>query len=145
VTGEPAADPAVEVYGAVLGSERDAAQLLEELVARVGADPLNHACRRLSYRDTTRFQAERSGATTQPAPPPQAQAARGGCRFTKSEFFDRPLPVRRSRRWSMAWPAGARLARTAVWSSRLGVGPTAGGRRGPPRLPIASSCLCLST
>jgi FAD/FMN-containing dehydrogenase len=92
VTGEPAADPAVEVYGAVLGSERDATQLLEELVARVGADPLNHACRQLSYRDTTRFQAERSGATTQPAPPPQAQAARGGCRFTKSEFFDRPLP-----------------------------------------------------
>jgi FAD/FMN-containing dehydrogenase len=91
-TGEPAAEPAVEVSGAVLGSQRDAAQLLEELVARVGADPLNHACRQLSYHDTTRFQAERSGATAQVVRPPKAQAASRGCRFTKSEFFDRPLP-----------------------------------------------------
>jgi FAD/FMN-containing dehydrogenase len=90
-TGEPAAAPTVEVYGAVLGSERDTAQLLQQLVTRANADPLSYACRQLSYRDTTRFQAERSGAT-QAARPLQAQLTRRGCRFTKSEFFDRPLP-----------------------------------------------------
>ena len=91
-TGEPAVEPTVEVYGAVLGSEPDTTQLLQQLVTRVGADPREHTCRQLSYRDTTRFQADRSGATTQAARPPQAQLARRGCRFTKSEFFDRPLP-----------------------------------------------------
>jgi hypothetical protein len=38
VTGEPAADPAVEVYGAVLGSERDATQLLEDGFPGLGGD-----------------------------------------------------------------------------------------------------------
>jgi FAD/FMN-containing dehydrogenase len=88
-TGELAAAPVVEVYGAVLGSERDTAQLLQQLVTRANADPLSYACRQLSYLDTTRFQAERSGATAQPAPAPTIGR---GYRFTKSEFFDRPLP-----------------------------------------------------
>jgi hypothetical protein len=89
-TGELAAEPAVEVHGAVLGTEGDASQLLEELVARASADPMEHACRELSYRDTTRFQAERSG--TAQVTRPLAQVAGRGCRFTKSEFFSRPLP-----------------------------------------------------
>jgi FAD/FMN-containing dehydrogenase len=92
-TGDPAAEPTVEVYGAVLGTERDASRLLQELVALTGADPREHACRLLSYRDTIRIQAEREGATVQAARPRRAQVARRGCRFTKSEFFDRPLPT----------------------------------------------------
>jgi FAD/FMN-containing dehydrogenase len=88
---EPAVDPAVEVYGTVLGTQRDAAGLLEALVAQAGADPLDHICLELSYRDTTRFQAEPSGARVQAGWPP-AQVAGRRCRFTKSELFDRPLP-----------------------------------------------------
>jgi hypothetical protein len=144
-TGELAAEPTVEVSGAVLGSERDTAQLLQQLVTRANADPLSYACRQLSYRDTTRFQAERSGATTRPAPPRRRRPPVGPAASPSRSSSIGPCPARRSRRWSTAWPAGARLARTAVWSSRLGVGPIAGGRRRPPRLPIAGSCLCLST
>jgi FAD/FMN-containing dehydrogenase len=123
--GEPAAEPAVEVYGAVLGSERDTAQLLQELVARVGADPLNHACRQLSYHDTIRFQAERSGATAQVARPPQAQVVRGGCRFTKSEFFDHPLPSRAI----AALVDGLASRRTAGHDRSLGLAPWGGAYR----------------
>jgi FAD/FMN-containing dehydrogenase len=90
-TGEPTAEPTVEVYGAVLGTQRDTAKLLDDLVARVGADPLSHLCTELPYRDTVRYQAAPS-ATGQAAQAPHGQPSRQRRRFTKSEFFDRPLP-----------------------------------------------------
>ena len=88
-TGEPTAEPSVEVYGAVLGTLGDAGQLLDGLMARVGADPQSQVCTELSSRDTVGYQAAPSATGLVAAP---AQCGRQGHRFTKSEFFDRPLP-----------------------------------------------------
>jgi len=87
--GDLAAAPTTAVYGAVLGSRQDADQLLDDLTALVGADPLSRVCTELSYRDTVRFQAApgaANGQTTQAPPSGRPH------RFTKSEFFDRRLP-----------------------------------------------------
>jgi FAD/FMN-containing dehydrogenase len=80
------------VYGAVLGTLGDAGQLLDGLMARVGADPQSQVCTELSYRDTVRYQAAPS-ATGRIAPTPPDPPTHQGHRFTKSEFFDRPLPT----------------------------------------------------
>jgi FAD/FMN-containing dehydrogenase len=89
--GEPAAEPTVELYGTVLGTLGDAGKLLERLIPLVGADPRSQVCTELSYRDTIRYQAAPS-ASGRPAQPP-GRSSRRGRRFTKSEFFDRPLPA----------------------------------------------------
>jgi FAD/FMN-containing dehydrogenase len=82
--GDPAAEPEVEVYGAVLAGGASASELLEDLAGRVGTDPLSHDCRELSWHDTVRYQGRLSGATDEPS--------HRGRRFTKSELFHRPLP-----------------------------------------------------
>jgi FAD/FMN-containing dehydrogenase len=82
--GDPAAESQVEVYGAVLAGGASASELLDDLVGRVGADPMSHDCRELSWHETVRYQGRLSGATDQPS--------HRGHRFTKSELFDRPLP-----------------------------------------------------
>jgi FAD/FMN-containing dehydrogenase len=91
-TGEPAAEPSVQVYGAVLGTLGDAGQLLDGLMARVGADPQSQVCTELSYRDTVRYQAAPSATGLVAASTLPDQPIHQGHRFTKSEFFDRPLP-----------------------------------------------------
>ena len=85
---DPASEPFAEVYGALIGSDRDARELLQELVARVGSDPTSEDCRELSYLDTCAYQAERSVAYDQI----EGTRRRQGYRSTKSEFFARPLP-----------------------------------------------------
>ena len=47
--------PQVDLVGNVLGSQADAAELLGELVARVGADPAAAARRQLPYRAAKRY------------------------------------------------------------------------------------------
>jgi len=54
LTDDLAAKPSVEVYGTVIGTERDASELLEEVIQRVGADPLSAWHSELSYLQTTR-------------------------------------------------------------------------------------------
>jgi FAD/FMN-containing dehydrogenase len=84
--------PRVEVVGSVLDGDADAAELLGELVGRVGADPVEASRRHLPHRAAKRYleglgsveDRERSG----PQRPPQP-----GHLYTKSEFFRRPLPV----------------------------------------------------
>jgi FAD/FMN-containing dehydrogenase len=84
--------PQADLVGAVLGSEADAAGLLDELVARAGADPAPASRRHLPYRAAKWYldglgsvddQRERAA----PDQPPQQ-----GRLFTKSEFFRQPLP-----------------------------------------------------
>jgi hypothetical protein len=45
----------VDVYGALLGTESDAAELLETLVVRAGSDPTSASVKHLSFPDTRRF------------------------------------------------------------------------------------------
>jgi FAD/FMN-containing dehydrogenase len=90
---DPAAEPTVELYGAVLGTQRDTLELLGDLVVLVGADPLSHFCRQLSWRETVAYQATPGAAIDQAGRPPPGRPSRRDHRFTKSEFFDRPLPA----------------------------------------------------
>jgi FAD binding domain/Berberine and berberine like len=75
------------VFGAMLGSESETATLLEELVARVGADPASEVLEHGSYRETKRRLAE-AGAEGGPH-----KEGSEGVAFSKSEFFRRPLPA----------------------------------------------------
>jgi FAD/FMN-containing dehydrogenase len=90
--GDGERPPQAELVGAVLGTDADAAQLLDQLVARAGADPTAAARRHLPYRAAKRHldglgsvddQREQASGDQ---PPPQCQL------FTKSEFFRQPLP-----------------------------------------------------
>jgi FAD/FMN-containing dehydrogenase len=75
--------PMCNVFGAMLGSEADTTVLLEELVARAGADPAATVCKQLSHREAKRHLAESGPAEERPL-------AHG---YSKSEFFARPLPA----------------------------------------------------
>jgi FAD/FMN-containing dehydrogenase len=76
--------PSVAVYGALVGGESDACGLLETLIAQVGFEPLTSLCCESSYHDSCAFQARLSASH-------ENETARNR-RFTKSEFFARPLP-----------------------------------------------------
>jgi FAD/FMN-containing dehydrogenase len=78
--GQP---PVVKVFGAMLGGEADTTALLEELVARTGADPSAMGCKQLSHREAKRYLTEAGPAEERPL----AHA------WSKSEFFARPLPT----------------------------------------------------
>jgi len=93
LTADAAAEPSVEVYGAVLGSERDAGELLEGLSKHAGVDAPSADIRELSYRDTCAFQADCSVAYDLVELTTHGQISRQGYRATKSEFFTRPLPT----------------------------------------------------
>jgi FAD/FMN-containing dehydrogenase len=81
--------PVANVFGAMLGRERDAVELLEALVARVGTDPASSTLRQLPYRQAKRHLAEvgeqlEEASTEAPSP--------RGHPYSRSEFFRRPLP-----------------------------------------------------
>jgi hypothetical protein len=90
-SGEVEKPPLANVFGAMLGTESDTA----ELVARVGADPASAFHKRMSYRETKRYLAElgdamageddRLGEGSDDEPQ--------GHPFSKSEYFGRPLPT----------------------------------------------------
>jgi FAD/FMN-containing dehydrogenase len=90
--GDGERPPRVDVVGSVLDGEADAADLLRELVGRVGADPVEASRRHLPHRAAKRYleglgsvedRRERSGPDRPPRP---------GHLYTRSEFFRRPLP-----------------------------------------------------
>jgi FAD/FMN-containing dehydrogenase len=83
VSGDPARPPVVNVFGAMLGSESDTDELLEELVARAGTDPASAVRRHAPYRETKRYLTEHGPGEDRP----------DGHAFSKSEFFARPLPA----------------------------------------------------
>jgi FAD/FMN-containing dehydrogenase len=75
--------PEVHLFGTMLGSETDAGALLEELVARAGADPASAVLEHAGYRETKRYLAEHGPGDDRPLGHP----------YSKSEFFRRPLPA----------------------------------------------------
>jgi FAD/FMN-containing dehydrogenase len=85
--------PVIELYGAIVGSASDAEPLLAEFVAEVGVDPSESSVKALTYQGTSVYQADLLAAANQEREPtPAGPVARQGPRWTKSEFFDRPLP-----------------------------------------------------
>ena len=89
VTASPDVEepPAVTVFGAMIGSESEAAELLEQFVAAVGVDPEAARREQRSYRETKRHLSE-VGASEGPV-----EVAPEGHPYSKSEFFRRRLPA----------------------------------------------------
>jgi len=86
---DPDRPPAVDVYAAFHGSRAAAAELVEELVGRVGSDPTATVLTPMTWPQTRKFWAELGdpGEASIPRPPEAL------CLYAKSEFFARPLPA----------------------------------------------------
>lgn len=41
--------PAVDLFGSMLGSEHDTAELLDQLIVSAGADPISEFCKHMSF------------------------------------------------------------------------------------------------
>ena len=93
VTGDVERSPSVDVYGALMGTESDATDLLNELVSRSGSDPTSVWSKQMTYPETRHFWANlgaeeaRVGEASPSAEPQQPYL------FIKSEFFKRELPT----------------------------------------------------
>lgn len=74
--------PTVTVLGAMVGTESDTEPLLDDLLARTGADPATRSVRSMPYLEVKRHL---SGADGDLRHRPE---------FSRSEFFRRPLPPR---------------------------------------------------
>jgi FAD/FMN-containing dehydrogenase len=93
VAGDVDAPASVDLYAALQGTESDAAALLDELVRRVGTDPISAWQRRMSFAETRRFWAQLGVAEEATAAGPLPDTAAPQHLFAKSEFFRRPLPA----------------------------------------------------
>jgi FAD/FMN-containing dehydrogenase len=80
---EPRIEPVVHVFGAMLGGRAETTALLDELVARAGADPVRAELHELPYR-----QAKRRLSTHGPG----EEASPHAHGYSRSEFFRRSLP-----------------------------------------------------
>jgi FAD/FMN-containing dehydrogenase len=80
---EPAS---VEVFGVMLGTESDTDELIAPLVAVARSEPSSMFREHMSFQETVRYWGQR--AAREEDPPGEELR---GCRFIKSEFFDRPL------------------------------------------------------
>jgi FAD/FMN-containing dehydrogenase len=92
VAGEVDQSASVDVYGALLGTESDATELLDELVVRAGSDPIRASAEQMSFAQTRQFWAELGAIEDGDRPGPQDPSAQQPHFVAKSEFFSRPLP-----------------------------------------------------
>jgi FAD/FMN-containing dehydrogenase len=81
------------VFGAMLGTQAQTTELLDQLVARAGADPASVFSKHASYRETKRHLAEHGPGDDRIEQTSQGLAPRQGHDFSKSEFFGRSLPT----------------------------------------------------
>lgn len=84
--------PMVNLFGAMLGTEADTAELLDELVALVGATPVSAFREHMSYRETKQYLAELGDTMVNDGAEETSQTQQSRS-FSKSEFFRRPLPT----------------------------------------------------
>jgi FAD/FMN-containing dehydrogenase len=88
--------PVLNLFGAMLGTKSDTEELLDELIARMEADPTSSFHRQMPYRETKRYLAELGDAMAgddQIGETLQEESSEQGYPYSKSEFFSRPLPT----------------------------------------------------
>jgi FAD/FMN-containing dehydrogenase len=90
--GDGGSPPGVEVVASVLDGEADAAELVGELVGRVGADPVAASHRHLPHRAAKRHLEGLGSVEDRRERPDPEQPSQPGHLYTRSEFFRRPLP-----------------------------------------------------
>jgi FAD/FMN-containing dehydrogenase len=88
--GDVERPPVVDLFGSMLGSEQDTAELLHELLHEVG-DPTSEVRRYMSFPETTRFWATLGAPAAVEGD--QGEQQRQEFPSFKSEFFRRPLPT----------------------------------------------------
>jgi FAD/FMN-containing dehydrogenase len=81
--------PSVEVFGVMLGTDSDTAELVGRLVDRTPSPPASAFRQHMSFRETTRYWGDRAARVRVEGDPPGWELR--GHRFIKSEFFKRPL------------------------------------------------------
>jgi FAD/FMN-containing dehydrogenase len=81
-SGDASQPLVVNLFGSMPGPEADTAELLEEMVARAGADPTSAVLEHLPLRETKRYLAGHGPGDERPL----------GHAFSKSESFRRALP-----------------------------------------------------
>jgi FAD/FMN-containing dehydrogenase len=84
VDGEAGVDPVVHLFGSMLGSEAETAELLDEFVSAAGAAPASSERAQMRYGSLKSYLAERG---------PGDQEDEDGRPYMKSEFFRAPLPA----------------------------------------------------
>src|SRR5262245_59042254 len=84
VGGEAGVDPVAHLFGSMIGSELDTAELLDEFVSIAGADPVSSWRSHMRYGSLKNDLAERG---------PGDQEDEEGSPYMKSEFFREPLPA----------------------------------------------------
>jgi len=82
----------VDVYGAFLGTESDATELVDELVALARSDPIRASAEQMSFSQTRQFWAELGAREGGDGPGLQDPSAQQPYFVAKSEFFSRLLP-----------------------------------------------------
>jgi FAD/FMN-containing dehydrogenase len=83
VGGEAGAEPVVHLFGSMIASETETAELLDEFVSVAGADPASSESAHMRYGSLKSYLAERG---------PGDQEDEDGRPYMKSEFFRAPLP-----------------------------------------------------
>jgi FAD/FMN-containing dehydrogenase len=91
-TGAPDRPPSVDVYGAFLGSEREAAALLDQLIVRADWEPTSTWNRPMTYQQTRAHWAHLEPGQNELTAPSEIGEANETHLVSKSEFFRRPLP-----------------------------------------------------
>jgi len=92
-TGDPDRPPSVDVYGALMGTESDATDLVDELVALSGSDPTFSSSKQMTFSETRRFWAELGAEEASAGGALLSVGVQQPYLFMKSEFFKRQLPT----------------------------------------------------
>jgi FAD/FMN-containing dehydrogenase len=95
-SGDVDRPPVVNLFGAMLGTESDTKELLDELVARAGADPISAFHKQMPYWHIKRYLAElgdEMAGDDQFGETLQGEPSQQGHPYSKSEFFGRLLPT----------------------------------------------------
>ena len=91
-TGGSDQPPSVDVYCAFLGTESDAAELVDDLIVRSGAEPTTTSGRLMTFPETRRFWAQ-LGATDNGTSGRDPVPVEPTYLVSKSEFFRQPIPA----------------------------------------------------
>jgi FAD/FMN-containing dehydrogenase len=85
-------EPVITLFGAMLGTKIETADVLDQLIVRLGAEPVSATLEQMRHRVAKDFLAEQApGAERRDGRPP-VELSRPSLMFSKSEFFRRPLP-----------------------------------------------------
>lgn len=85
--GERGRPPVVYVFGTMVDTRSRTTELLDDVVARAGADPVSASLEHLPYRETKRYLAEHGPGDDRPGAHPYASPSTSAGRFRR-----RPSP-----------------------------------------------------